>query len=280
MALRQAAKTATKKMPLTLYVISDSTGSLARHMLAAFLTQFPPRTFNVIYRPFVQSSEKLQTTLNQIRKGVVLHALVSPAAKKLVDAHCKNHNFPCCDLTGKFVDFLAKSAGVKPSADYSALHPVDDSYQQRIRAMEFTLEHDDGLGLETLYKADIVLAGVSRTSKTPTSIYLAQQGYRTANVSLAIELEPPAELLKLKKNVVALIINPEKLAEIRARRLRKDWKMDETNYCDIDRVRDEITWSRRLYMKQNWPILDVTDFAIEETAARVVEILEEAHQQY
>lgn len=270
-----AKKSAPKTGRLPLYVLSDSTGNLPRHMITAVMTQFPPMTFVPIYKPFLQTPAKLHAALSTISKGVVLHAFVTSASKKAIDTFCKTHNLACRDLTGGLVEFLARSSGVHPSGDSTRLHRVDEIYHQRIRAMEFTLEHDDGLGLETLHKADIVLTGVSRTSKTPTSIYLAQQGFRTANVSLAKEVEPPAELLKLKKNVVALIINPQKLAEIRSRRLRKDWKMDETDYSSLEHVRDEITWSRRLFMKHGWPILDVTDFAIEETAARVVELIEE-----
>src|SRR5262249_54758647 len=121
-------------------------------------------------------------------------------------------------------------SGVKPSADHTQLHETGEAYHGRIRALEFTLEHDDGLGLNTISEADIVLAGVSRTSKTPTSIYLAQQGFRTANVALAMEVQPPAELLKLDaKKVVGLIIDPDHLVDIRSRR-QSDWRMSSTSY--------------------------------------------------
>lgn len=275
MAHAASTKSALKSARFPLYVLSDSTGNLPRHMLTAFLTQFPAKTFAPVFKPFLQTPEKLDAALAAITHGAVMHAFVTSSAKDAIKTYCNTHGLACCDLTGQFVDFLSKASGVAPSEDSSGLHRVDETYRQRIRAMEFTLEHDDGLGLETLHKADIVLTGVSRTSKTPTSIYLAQQGYRTANVSLAMEVDPPEELLKMKKCVVALIINPNKLAEIRARRLRKEWKMQETEYSDLEHVREEITWSRRLFMKHDWPILDVTDFAIEETAARVVEIIEE-----
>jgi regulator of PEP synthase PpsR (kinase-PPPase family) len=171
------------------------------------------------------------------------------------------------------VQFLAKESGISPDADYRRLHDVDDAYHRRISALEFTLEHDDGLGLDTLADADIVLVGVSRTSKTPTSIYLAQQGYCVANVALAQEVEPPQQLLKLSpRKVVAFVIDPQQLAEIRTRR-QTGWRMANTSYNDPEHVRAEMAWARRFYARQGWPVLDVTDQAIEETAARILAIV-------
>ena len=226
-------------------------------------------------RPFLQASEKIRAVLAEVKKnpGLIFHALVAPEAKQQVEKGGADLGLPVCDLTGSFVAFLETHSGIKAAADFSQLHHIDESYHQRIRAMEFTLDHDDGLGLETLSKADVVLAGISRTSKTPTSIYLAQQGYKTANVSLAMGIDPPAELLKMPPGkVVGLIIQPDKLADIRTRRNR-DWKMGDTAYNDPEMIQEELTWSRRLFGRQGWVILDVTDFAIEETAGRIVDML-------
>ena len=139
--------------------------------------------------------------------------------------------------------------------------------------MSFTLEHDDGLGQDNLEEADVVLAGVSRTGKTPTSIYLAMLGFRVANISLAAQVEPPRQLLGLAPGkTVGLIIDPRRLAEIRTRR-QTAWHMTQTNYNDPHGVQAEVEWSRRLFAKLRCPILDVTDQAIEETAARVLDLL-------
>jgi regulator of PEP synthase PpsR (kinase-PPPase family) len=155
----------------------------------------------------------------------------------------------------------------------AALHRMDEGYRRRIGALEYTIAHDDGLGLSTLADADVVLAGVSRTGKTPTSIYLAQQGYRVANVALAIESPPPPELLALRgRKVVGLVISPEQLVMIRTRR-EANWGMDRTGYGESDHVARELAWARQLFARQGWPVLDVTDQAIEETAAKVVEAL-------
>ena len=173
--------------PLNLYVISDSTANLVRHMLAAFLTQFPPGTFHVRQMSFVQGVDDLDHafTLIAAAPGPVAHAVILPALKQAIGKRCKVMKLLCHDLTGPTVEFLAKAAGIEPLVDTSRLHLVDAEYQRRIDAMEYTLNHDDGLGIATLAEADVVLVGVSRVSKTPTGILLAQRGLRAANVALA-----------------------------------------------------------------------------------------------
>jgi regulator of PEP synthase PpsR (kinase-PPPase family) len=260
---------------LLVHVLSDSTGNLAQHMLAAMLTQFPPGSFQTSFKTFLRTSDQLDKALKEVEAegGIIMHALVSDQAKQQVASFCFHHRIPAKDLTGLFVEFLAETSGLEPSADWRDLHRVDDVYHNRISAIEFTLAHDDGLGLETLADAEVVLVGVSRTSKTPTSIYLSQMGYRVANVALAKGIDPPAELLRMpKEKVVALVIDPMRLSDIRRRR-QAEWKMSSNSYDEMQSVREEITWSRRLFLKQGWPVLDVTNNAIEETAARVVDLL-------
>jgi hypothetical protein len=256
-------------------MLSDSTGNLARHMLTAFMTQFPPDAFTLHMRTFVDNPRRLEEVLSEIeaRPGILFHAVVSSEAKRTIIQRCHAAAVPQSDLTGGFVDFLARESGISPSEDPRQLHNLDASYHRRIEAIEFVLGHDDGLGLDTLDQADVVLVGVSRTSKTPTSIYLAQLGYRVGNVALAIEVEPPRQLLELSPMiVVGLYINPRQLAEIRVNR-QTGWRMDLTSYSDEDHVAKEITWSRRLFARQGWKTLDVTNQAIEETAGRVLAAL-------
>jgi [pyruvate, water dikinase]-phosphate phosphotransferase / [pyruvate, water dikinase] kinase len=261
--------------PRDLYVLSDSTGGLARHMLAAFMTQFPTDAFAVHFHTFIRGEHRLGEILEIIRArpGAICHAMVSDAFKRTIAAFCRKTGLAQCDLTGGVVDFLAAAAGVPPQCDVAALHRMDEAYRKRIGAIEYTIAHDDGLGLSTLSDADIVLAGVSRTGKTPTSIYLAQQGYRVANVSLALEVAPPPELLSPRgRKVVGLVINPQQLVMIRTRR-ETNWGMERTTYGDPAHVAREIAWARQLFVRQGWPLLDVTDQAIEETAAKVIEAL-------
>jgi [pyruvate, water dikinase]-phosphate phosphotransferase / [pyruvate, water dikinase] kinase len=258
-----------------LYLLSDSAGNLPLHMLTAFLTQFPPGSFEVHRRNFLASPDLVQQALGELKKrpGMVLHAVVDPASKKVVNDACAALNVPACDLTGSFVQFISTHSGIAPNPDVTRLHDISDEYHRRIKALEFTLEHDDGLGLETLDEADIVLAGVSRTSKTPTSVYLGQQGYKVANVSLASGVEPPRQLLELKRRtVVGLLIDPVRLQEVRATR-QAAWGMSHTAYSDIEAIRDEVAWSRKLFAARGWPTLDVTHRAIEESAGKILELL-------
>lgn len=273
MSRKPAAGKSRGQVPL--YVLSDSTGNLARHMMTTYLTQFPEGTFAAHMKPFVNEPRRLKLALAAIsaHPGIVLHAVVSPELKREISAHCQQLEVACFDLTGPAMEFLEKAVRVEPLRDHSRLHRVDKVYCGRINAMSFTLEHDDGLGLETLGDADIVLAGVSRTGKTPTSIYLAMQGYRVANISLTARVEPPRQLLDLAAGkTVGMLIDPRRLAEIRTRR-QTGWRMTQTDYNDPREVEEEVEWSRRFFAKLRCPDLDVTDQAIEETAARILDLL-------
>jgi [pyruvate, water dikinase]-phosphate phosphotransferase / [pyruvate, water dikinase] kinase len=266
----------------TVLVLSDSTGNLGRHMLTAVLTQFPLNSINIRYENFIRTQAQLDMLLdNAVKKrAAVCHAMVSDRLKQRINETCAAAKIHCFDLTGGLVQFLARSTGVKPDDDVRSLHRLDAAYHRRIGAMEFTLCHDDGLGLETLHEADIVLVGVSRTSKTPTSVLLAQQGYRAANVSLAKGIDPPSQLLALSaKKVVAMAINPEQLAIIRGRR-EAVWGMSRTDYGNPKSVAEEVKWSRALFRSRGWPVLDVTDQAVEETAAKIVELVGPVHQEF
>lgn len=268
-ALRQ--KVATE--PPTLYVISDSTGNLVRHMVSTFLTQFPAGSVAVRFETFVKDAGRLDAIFAGVGAAAVCHAVVAEDLKQRIGEHCKRSGIPCHDLTGPAVGFLAGVIGVEPRPDLTALHPIDRAYRRRIDAVEFTLAHDDGLGLETLCDADVVLTGVSRTSKSPTCILLAQQGYRAANVPLAPGVEPPDQLLALPAGrVVGLYVDPRQLAAIRQNR-EAGWGGTVAGYGDDDAVSNEVKWSRRLFARRGWPSLDITDQAVEETAARVVRLL-------
>ncbi|MEZ0268083.1 MAG: pyruvate, water dikinase regulatory protein [Phycisphaerae bacterium] len=258
-----------------IHLLSDSTGNLGQHMLTAFLTQFPADAFDVRRHNFLSTPALVAQAMTGVdeRPGIVFHALVSPESKAAVNAACTKAGLPACDLTGNFVEFITRHSGVAPKADVRMLHDISEAYHKRIKALEFTLEHDDGLGLETLDEADVVLVGVSRTSKTPTSIFLAQQGFKTANVSLARSVAPPAQLLALKKrSVVGLLIDPMRLSEIRTSRQRS-WDMSDTRYNTLDEVQEEVEWSRKLFASRGWPTIDVTSRAVEETAGKIVELL-------
>lgn len=244
-------------------------------MLAAMLTQFPPGALDPQFHTFVRTAPRLASVLQHIKAapGAVCHAMVSDALKRDIAAFCRAARLPHYDLTGGLTGFLATVCGQQPHGNLESLHRIDEGYKRRIGAIEYTIGHDDGIGLETLGDADVVLAGVSRTGKTPTSIYLAQQGFRVANVALAIESPPPPQLLRLPPGkVVGLLIEPQHLVMIRDRRAAA-WRLGRTSYGDPSHVEQEIAWARKLFARQGWPTLDVTDQAIEETAAKIIDVL-------
>jgi regulator of PEP synthase PpsR (kinase-PPPase family) len=248
-------------------------------MMAAFATQFPAGTFSITPWTFLRTEAALQKALAEIKKspGIVLHAFISEDAKNRTDTFCAKAGLPCRDLTGDFVAFLAQHSGVQPGPDAERLHEMDENYRRRIKALEFGLLHDDGLGLETLHEADIVLTGVSRTGKTPTTVQLGQQGLLAGNVSLVAGLEPPVELLRLpREKVIGLTIDPQRLAEIRRNR-QSEFGMMVDNYSDVRRVAEEVRWSRDIFRRNGWQVLDVTNQAIEEIAARAMEIVKWNH---
>ena len=260
------------------YLLSDSTGNLPRHMMTAFATQFPPNTFTTVSKSFLQAKEQLKSALSDVRKspGIVLHAFISPELKRETREFCAKEQLPCRDLTGEFVQFLSAYTPAKPVHNPLRLHEMDDHYFQRIKGLDFAIEHDDGLGLDTLYQADIVLTGISRAGKTPTTIHLGQQGVLAANVVLVKGIDPPRELLQIPASkVVGLTIDPDRLAEIRYRR-QADLGTTLDAYCDRDEVKDEVRWSQTVIRRHGWHLLDVTNQAIEEVAARALEIVRAA----
>jgi [pyruvate, water dikinase]-phosphate phosphotransferase / [pyruvate, water dikinase] kinase len=265
----------TGQTATSIYVLSDSTGNLGRHMVMSFLTQFPPDSFHVHVKTYVGDPARLDEAFAAITgaSSVVFHAVVSERLKRRIARRCRQRGVPCTDLTGPAVKFLASASHIKPLHREQPLHPVDLLYCDRISAMDFTLAHDDSLGMERLADADIVLVGVSRTGKTPTSVYLAMQGFRVANISLSNGVPVPQELLNLTtKKIVGLVIDAERLTEIRTRR-QLAWNMSSTAYNDRDAVEEEVRWCRRVFAQLSCPVLDVTNRAIEETAARILEVL-------
>lgn len=261
-------------MSVTLYLISDASGNLLEHFFKAVLTQFPKSKFQTETLPFIRNSQELHKALDLVSSGIVFHAFSSQEMKTAAQQECESRKLPCWDVTGPTVLFLEKASGVKSSKTPKPIHPVDDEYRNRMRAVEFTMQHDDSRRIETIDQAEIILVGISRVSKSPTSLFLAYRGFRVANISIVPEQGLPEELEKYSgKNVVALTIQPKKLAEIRGRRF-KDWHVDNLPYQDLQEVIREVVEAEKIYKKKGWPVIDTTDLAVEETSAH---ILQEIH---
>jgi regulator of PEP synthase PpsR (kinase-PPPase family) len=258
-----------------MHLLAAATGELLSGLAAVAVSQFPSIEFDVVSHPLQDDLEKVQATLARLsgERPMVLHALADQAAKDLVRNTCVIERIPHFDATGPLFHFLADAVGAVPKNDVSRLHRLDAAYRRRIEAMDFTLEHDDSLGLESLREADIVLVGVSRVSKSPTSFYLGSHGFKVANVSIAPATGFPPVLSKIsKKKIVALTTQPKRLHEIRTERARRMGSPG-TDYDDLQGIIAELMAAESEYRKRGYKIIDVTHLTIEQTAARILEAL-------
>lgn len=259
----------------TVHLIAAATGELLSGLALVAMTQFPEIQFKVVSHPLQNTIEKLEATLDRLsgERLIVLHALADEAAKLLVRNKCVVRHIPHFDATGSLVSFFSDCVGKLPQNDVSRLHQLDSAYQRRIDAMEFALEHDDSLGLQSLREADIVIVGVSRVSKTPTTLYLGLRGYKAANISITAETGIPPELARVsKRKVVALTTQPRRLAQIRADRA-KSMGVEGTPYDDLGSIIREVMAAEAEYRRRGYPIIDVTDLTIEQTVAQILETL-------
>jgi regulator of PEP synthase PpsR (kinase-PPPase family) len=270
---------------ITLHIFSVAAGGLANQIVNAVMTQFPELKVDVRTHTYVDSVEKIRTLVRQIKgdNQWIFHALIEEELKQLVIELCGRHGIPQFDLTGGLIDFISENAGLTAADEVGRLYQTDDGYFRRMDALEFSLQHDDSRRLETLEQADIILVGLSRVSKTPTSIYLGYMGFKVANISLAPEVGAPKELKKsYRKKVVALTIQPKKLQEIRSRRMevnKFDKALDASGskklgYVDLRSVIKEVMYAEGLYRERGFAIVNITDQTVEATALTVLEALD------
>ena len=263
---------------LHLHLLSDSTGETLEMLAKAALAQFEDADIVRHFWPMVRSKQHLDRIVPELaaNPGLVLFTLVNPDTRARLEDHCRQLSLraiPALDeVTAALEDQLGQVALTRPGRQ----HLMDEAYFQRVDAIHFTIAHDDGVGSENWEEADIVLAGVSRSSKTPTSIYLANRGYKTANIPLVVESPPPENLFDLKNPlVVGLTTAPERLVQIRRNRLLSLNEKTQTSYIDDERVRAEVKFARRMFADNGWPVIDVTRRSIEETAAAVINLVGE-----
>ncbi len=263
---------------LHLHLVSDSTGETLEMVAKAALAQFEDADIVRHFWPMVRSRQHLDRIVPELASnpGLVLFTLVNPETRARLEEHCRQLGLPAVPALDAVTAALEAQLGQEAHGRPGRQHLMDDAYFRRVDAIHFTIAHDDGIGWEDWEDADIVLAGVSRCSKTPTSIYLANRGYKTANIPLVVESPPPASLFQLKKPlVVGLTTAPERLVQIRRNRLLSLNEATETSYVDSEKVRDEIQFARRMFADNGWPVIDVTRRSIEETAAAVIRLLGE-----
>ena len=223
----------------------------------------------------VRTEGHLARTLTDVaaNPGLVLFTLVSGDMRTQLETRCASLGLPCVAVLDPVVDALSAVLGQTAKARRGHQHSLDAAYFDRVEAIQFTIAHDDGISPENWEQADIVLAGVSRSSKTPTAIYLANRGYKTANIPIVIESPPPSSLFTLKNPIIiGLITNPERLVQIRRNRLLSLNQTPDTDYVDLEAVARESAYARRLFADHQWPVIDVTRRSIEEAAAAIINL--------
>ena len=264
------------------HLVSDSTGETLNAMAKAVCARFEAvLPIEHIYA-LVRSQRQLDRVLKEIEgaPGVVLHTIVDKELRAGLEQGCRDLAMPCIAALDPLVSSLSRYLGATLTTRIGVQHTLDSDYFQRIDALDYAMAHDDGQQTPNLETADVVLVGVSRTSKTPTCIYLALRGIRAANVPLVPGADPPAKLFNLTRPIiVGLTVSPDRLVSIRRNRLLNLNEKRESTYVENDAVRDEIIKARRLFEKHRWPVIDVTRRSIEETAAAVVNLLNDARNQ-
>jgi regulator of PEP synthase PpsR (kinase-PPPase family) len=264
-------------MPVNLYVVSDFTGETAEHVARAAASQFGPEAANLVRFRYVNSDEKVRDLLDQAKAAdaCIICTLVDHALRRHLVALGREEGLCVVDVLGPILDLLEARLGRPPLETPGLLRRMDEEYFRRVKAIEFAIRCDDGKSPELLEEAELVVIGVSRTSKTPLSMYLAHKGITAANVPLVPEATPPQELFRVPgERIVGLLITPEKLIHIRRERLRiLGLDADISNYAQWERVAEELEFARGIMKRVGCRIYDVTNRAIEETAQEILDTL-------
>jgi len=259
--------------PQVVFLLSDATGETAEKMVDAALTQYREKSVRLHRVSNVRNKSQVYQALDEAleNRALVVYTIVNRELAQLVQDECNALGLPAIDLLTPLLMKLTAFFGRSPKETPGLMHGVNEEYFRRIEAVEFTVKHDDGQEPRHLAAADIVLVGVSRTSKTPLSIYLSHRGWKVANVPLVVGIDPPKELFQVDPGRVAgLVIDPQRLVEIRAARLRHLGQDPRIAYADFDKVEEEIRHSRMFFRRNPWVVIDVTGKAVEETANEVL----------
>jgi [pyruvate, water dikinase]-phosphate phosphotransferase / [pyruvate, water dikinase] kinase len=260
-----------------LHLVSDSTGETASAMARACLVQFEGTEVTEHAWHMVRTSALLDNVIKVIEQqpGLVLFTLIDRTMRQQLQDACWARQIPCVAVLDPVLNAMASYLGVESSAQPGRQHHMDAEYFRRIEAMEYAITHDDGQATWDLTQADVILLGVSRTSKTPTCIYLANRGIKAANIPLVPGVPLPEEIVtQSRAMVVGLTNDPSYLVELRRTRLKELNEDRSTDYIDLERVRAEVQEARKLFSRHGWPVIDVSRRAIEETAAEVMTLLQ------
>ncbi|MDB9935976.1 kinase/pyrophosphorylase [Candidatus Pelagibacter sp.] len=262
-----------------IYLISDSTGETLDRVFLAIKAQFKNIEYNVKSYFFTRTENQVSKIIEEAKKNdnaIILYTIVDTSLAKFLANKGDKKKIPCFSVLGNLIMNFSKLLNQKASHIPSGQHALNEEYYERIEAIQFTMAHDDGNLVEDIDKADLILLGVSRTSKTPTSIYLANRGYKTLNIPLVNEQSIPESLKKNPKLscVVGLTTEPQRLVDIRKNRMSALKEKENTNYTNISKIEKEINEAKKTFTKYKWPTIDVTRKSVEETAASIIKIYE------
>ena len=259
-----------------IHLISDSTGETVNIIARACIFQFQGVEITDHMWPMVRNRSQLETALDGItdEPGLVLYTLLEDSLRDRLEAFCQEQNLPCMAALEPFMSAFSRFLGIPSTDRMGGQHVLDADYFDRIEAINYVMTHDDGQAAADLTAADVVLVGVSRTSKTPTCFYLANRGIKAANIPIVPGAPlPPALMENPDLLVIGLTEDPGRLVQIRRNRMRLMNQADETAYTDLDEVKTEVAAARRLFTDRGWPTIDVTRRSIEETAAEVMQVM-------
>ncbi|MAG57448.1 MAG: phosphoenolpyruvate synthase regulatory protein [Planctomycetes bacterium] len=257
----------------TIFVASDATGLTAERVVQAALAQFEPHVAGIVRFSHVNSEDEVRHIVARAarERGIIVHTLVLPELRGTLHEEGRHYQVDTIDLMGPLLKRLSTKFNVAPTAQPGLFRQLDEEYYRRIEAVDYTVKHDDGLRPEDLAIADIVIVGVSRTCKTPLSIFLAYRGWRVANVPIVVGIDAPKELADVsRERVVALTMDPDQLVKVRTARLRRLGHVVGRGYNDHERIHKELLEAKRLYVRNRWPIVNVTNKSVEETATEVI----------
>ena len=260
------------------YLISDSTGETLDRIFMALKAQFNNFNYELNQFSFTRTENQISTILKDAKNKdspIILYTVVNSKLAKFLSEEANKKQIPCFGVLGDLILNFSKILNQKATHQPSGQHVLDEDYYKRIEAIQFTMNHDDGNNTENILESDIILIGVSRTSKTPTSIYLANKGLKTSNIPLVNDMSIPKEVIKSSTIcIIGLTTEAERLYDIRRNRLNSLKENEASDYTSLEKIRDEIDQSRKIFKQNKWPIIDVTRKSVEETAASIIKIFE------
>jgi len=259
-----------------IFIVSDATGKTCTRVVNAALRQFKTTEAVLEIANFIHTTEQIDELINRVARvnGIIVHTMVSPEARERITELGRFKGVPTVDLLGPLLTRFSDLLEISPLAQPGLDRQLDNDYFRRIEAIDFTIKHDDSMGLSTIDQAEAVILGVSRTTKTPVSIYLSYRGWKVANIPIIKDYPYPEEVLNIdQRKVIGLTVKPSRLQLIRLERQRRLRNAEMDNYTDSEMVKTEVNYALDLYRRHGYPVVDVTYKSIEETATDVMRII-------